>query len=66
MAPRLGGKGEGKKGDGGAKGDPWTTLGMGRRLVVARAMHNTLKVFAVCLVHVSGSRPQFWASRKFT
>ena len=44
----------------------WTTLGKGGRLVVARAMHNTLKVFALCLVRVSCSRPQFWAGRKFT
>ena len=63
----IGGGGGGReKGGGGAKGDPWTTLGRGGGLVVARAMHNTLKVFALCLVRVSCSRPQFWAGRKFT
>ena len=31
-----------------------------------RAMYNTLKVFALCLVRVSCSGPHFGAGRKFT
>ena len=64
--PSAGDRGEGERGGAVPKGILGQHLeGMGG-LAVAGAMHNTLKVFALCLVRVSCSRPKFWAGRKFT